>query len=64
MNGGLRHCTGGRDQYHPQGKKYIKAKSSEEDLQIAEQRREVKAGRKGKIYPTECRVSDTLVQVV
>ena len=30
---------------------------SEEALQIAEERREVKGkGRKGKIYPTECRV--------
>ena len=31
---------------------------SEEALQIAEERREVKQGRKGKIHPTECRVPE------
>ena len=40
-----RHCTGDRDQDHPQGKiKCKKAKwLSEEALQIAEKRREVKS---------------------
>ena len=32
---------------------------SEEALEIAKKRREVKAkGKKGKIYPTECRISE------
>ena len=39
MNGGLRHCTGGRDQDHPKKKKCKKAKwLSEEALQIAVKR--------------------------
>ena len=38
-------------------KKCKKAKwLSEEDLQIAEKRREVKVKGEGKIYPSECRV--------
>ena len=42
----------------PKKKKCKKAKClSEEALQIAEERRE-KQGRKGKIYPTECRVPE------
>ena len=41
----------------PKLKKCKKAKwMSEEALQIAENRREVKAKRKGKIYPSEYRV--------
>ena len=42
----------------PKGKKCKTAKwLSEEAIQIAEERREVKKKRrKGKIYPTECRV--------
>jgi len=60
MNGGLRHCTGGRDQDHPKKKKCKKAKwLSEEALQIAENRKEVKSKeKKGKVYPTECRVPE------
>ena len=43
MDGGLWHCTGGRDEDHPQEKEMQKAKwLSEEALQIAEKRREVK----------------------
>ena len=43
MDGGSWHCTGGRDQDHPQEKKRKKAKwLSEEALQIAEKRREAK----------------------
>ena len=43
MDGGLEHCTGGGDQNRPQGKTCKKAKwLSEEALQIAEKRREVK----------------------
>ena len=43
----------------PKKKKYKKSKwLSEETLQIAEERREVKAKEKGMIYPTKCRVPD------
>ena len=43
MEGGLEHCTGGRDQNHPQEKKCKKAKwLSEKTLQIAVKRREAK----------------------
>ena len=43
MDGGLWHCTGDRDQDHPQEKETKKAKQlSEEALQIAERRREAK----------------------
>ena len=43
----------------PKKKKYKKSKwLSEETLQRAEERREVKAKEKGKIYPTKCRVPD------
>ena len=41
------------------GEKWEKAKwLSEEALQIDEERREMKQGRKGKIYPTECRIAE------
>ena len=51
MDGGLWHCTGGRDQDHPQEKKCKKAKRlSEEALQIAEKRREVKGKREKERY--------------
>ena len=43
MDGGSWHCTGDRDQVHPQEKEMQKGKwLSEEALQIAENRREVK----------------------
>ena len=46
MDRGLRHCTGGNDQNHPQEKEMKKKKKakwlSEEALQIAEKRRDVK----------------------
>ena len=43
MDEGLWHCTGGSDQDHPQEKEMQKAKRlSEEALQIAVKRREVK----------------------
>ena len=45
MDEDLRHCTGGRDQDHPQEKKCKKAKRL--FLQIAVKRREVK-GKGGK----------------
>ena len=44
MDGGLCHCTGGRDQDHPMEKKCEKAKwLFGEVLQIAVKRREVKS---------------------
>ena len=43
MDGGLWHCTGDRDQDHPQEEEMQKAEwLSEEALQIAVKRREVK----------------------
>ena len=43
MDGGSCHCTGGSDQDHPQEKEMQKAKwLSEEALQVAVKRREVK----------------------
>ena len=50
--GGSRHCTGGRDQDHPQEKEMQKAKwLSEEALQIAVKRRETKSKREKKVIP-------------
>ena len=45
MDGGLRYCTGDRDQDHPHGKKKCKKAKwlSEEALQIAVKRREAKS---------------------
>ena len=44
MDGGLRHCTGDRDQDHPWEKEMQKAKwLSEEALQIAVEGRKVKS---------------------
>ena len=58
MDGGSWHCTGGRDQDHPQGKKYKKEKwLAEEGLQIAVKKKgSERQRRKGKIYLSECRV--------
>ena len=43
MDGGLQHCRGGSDQNHPKETEMKKAKwLSEEALQMAEKRREVK----------------------
>ena len=43
MDGGSWHCTGGRDQDHPQEKEMQKGEClSEEALQIAVKRREAK----------------------
>ena len=51
MDGGLWHCIGGRDQDHPQNKKCKKAKwLSEEALQIAVNRREVKGKEEKESY--------------
>ena len=51
MDGGLQHYTGGRHQDHPQEKKMRKAKwLSEEALQIAVKRREMKSKREKARY--------------
>ena len=52
MDRGLQHCTGDRDQDHPQEKEMKKAKwLSEEALQIAVKRREVKSKGERKEIP-------------
>ena len=43
MDGDSWHCTGDRDQDHPQEKEMQKSKMAEEALQIAVKRREVKS---------------------
>ena len=59
MDRGYCHCTGGSDQDYPQDKEMQKAKwLSEEALQIAEKRREVKGKGEKERYThlnTECR---------
>ena len=57
MDGGSLHCTGDKDQDHPQEKKCKKAKwLSEEASQIAVKRREAKSKGEKERYPFECRV--------
>ena len=58
MSGGSWHCTGGRDQDHPQEKERQKGKmvvwggrTNSGEKKISERQR-----RKGKIYPFEYRV--------
>ena len=59
MDGGSWHCTGGRDEDHPQEKEMQKAKwLSEEALQIAVKRREAKAKEKRKDRPIWMQSSD------
>ena len=43
MDGSSQHCTGGNNQNHPKEKEMQKDRRSEEALQIAEERREVKS---------------------
>ena len=58
MDRDLYHCTGAGELKPSPRKKSKKAKwLSEEALQIAEKRSE-RQRRKGKIYPTECRVPE------
>ena len=48
----------------PKKKKRKKEKQlSEEALEIAEERREARQGRKGNIYPTECRVPENSKEI-
>ena len=57
MDRGSSYCTGGRNQDIPQEEDCIKAKRlSEEALQIAKKRREVKDKGNKERYPFECRV--------
>ena len=51
MDGNLWHCAGGSNQNHPKEKEKKESKVVEEALQIAEERREVKARKKGKDIP-------------
>ena len=52
MEGGVWHCTGGRDQDHPQEKEMQKGKMlSEEALQTAEKEDELKTKEKRKDIP-------------
>ena len=52
MNGGLKQCTGDRNQDYPHEKEMKKGKwLSEESLQIAEKRREAKGKKKRKDIP-------------
>ena len=55
MDGGLCHCTGDKDQDHPQEKERQKSKTAVRGgLTNSCERREVKnKGKKGKIYPFE-----------
>ena len=57
MDGGLWHCTGDRDQDHPQEKEMQKSKMAVWGLtNSCEKKRSERQRRKGKIYPFECRV--------
>ena len=58
MDRGSRHCTGGRDQDHPQRKEMQKGKMVVRGglTNSCEKKRSEKQRRKGKIYPLECRV--------
>ena len=58
MNGGLGHCTGDRNQDHPQEKEMQKSKMAVWGglTNICEKKRSEKQRRKGKIYASECRV--------
>ena len=58
MDGGLRHCTGDRDQDHPHGKEIRKSEVAVWGgiTNSCEKKRSEKQRRKGKIYPSGCRV--------
>ena len=57
MDGGLGHCTGGRDQDHPQEKEMQKSKIAVwGGFTNSCEKRSEKQRRKGKIYPSEWRV--------
>ena len=59
MDRGSWHYTGGRDQYHPQGKEMQKDKMAVWGgltNSCEEKKRSKRQGRNGKIHPFECRV--------
>ena len=58
MDGDSWHCTGGRDQDHPQGKEMQQGKMVAWGglTNIYEKKRNKKQKRKRKTYPFECRV--------
>ena len=58
MDGGSGHCTGDRDQDHPQEEEMRKSKVAVWGglTNSYEKKRSEKQWRKGKIYPFECRV--------
>ena len=57
MNGSLWHRTGGGDQKHPQGKEMQKGKMAVwGGLTNIWEKTGKRQRRKGKIYPSECRV--------
>ena len=60
MDGGSWHCTGGRDQDRLQEKEMQKSKIAVWGgfTNSWGKKRNEKQGRKGKIYPTECRVPE------
>ena len=59
MDRGSWHCTGDRDQDHPQEKEMQKGKIAVWGglTNSCEKKRSKKQRRKGRIYPFECRVS-------
>ena len=59
MDGGSWHCTGDRDQDHPQKKEMQKSKMAVWGglTNSCKKKRSEKQWIKGKIYPFECRVS-------
>ena len=58
MVGGSGHCTGDRNQFHPQEKEMQQIKMAVWGglTNSCEKKRSLKQRRKGKIYPFECRV--------
>ena len=58
VDGGSWHCTGGRDQDHPQEKEMQKGKMVVVGglTNSCEKKRNKRQMRKGKVYPFECRV--------
>ena len=60
MDGGSWHCTGDKDQDHPQGKEMQKSKRTVWGglTNSCEKKRSKKQRRKGKICPFECRVPE------
>ena len=58
MSGGLWHCTGDRDQDHPEEKEMQKSKMAGWGglTNTCEKKRSEKQRRKGKIQASECRV--------